>query len=430
MTFILLKYDISQFKKEHIHVIGLINKRAVIILPVIKDAIFESSAEAMIISNSDGKILDANQRCLSLFGYLKNDLVGQQIEILLPDQFKKHHSSYREKFNKHPKNRPMGDGGVLYGKKQTGEEIPVSISLGHTSLKGKNYVLAFIIDITEQVEAKNKLKKLNSELERRVESRTKELAELVNKLGKANGELVLAEEEVREALSKERELNELKSRFVSMASHEFRTPLSTIMSSASLIGKYQLTEQNDKRSKHVDRIHNNVRNLTALLNDFLSLERLSEGKVNHVVEQFDLKSFASEIIDEIASQKSPLQTLKFNYQGASTYASDERVLKNILLNLLSNALKYTNDKGNVELIITNSKSQLKIDVVDDGIGIPKEEQQHLFERFFRAKNVTNIQGTGLGLSIVGKYLELLGGEIEIQSEYMEGTTVSIVIPTK
>lgn len=401
-----------------------------IILPVIKDAIFEASAEAMVISNSEGMILEANQRCLDLFGYSKPELIGQLIEVLIPDQIKQHHASYRKKYIKNPHNRPMGGGGVLYGKKKDGDSIPLAISLGHTSLKGKRYVLAFIIDITEQEEAKNKLKKLNSELEQRVASRTKELAELVNQLGKANDELVTAEEEIREALSKERELNELKSRFVSMASHEFRTPLSTIMSSASLIEKYKLNDQDEKRTKHVHRIQNNVRNLTALLNDFLSLEKLSEGKVNHVIEQFDLKKFASEIIDELASQKRPHQQIKFDFTGQSRCVSDEQVLRNILLNLLSNALKYTNDQGKVELIINHNDDFLNIKVIDDGIGIPKDEQHHLFERFFRAKNVTNIQGTGLGLSIVGKYLEVLKGEIEIESEYMQGTTVSIVIPTK
>ena len=398
-------------------------------LPDIKDAIFEASAEAMIISDAAGVILEANQRCLDLFGYSKDELIGELIEVLVPNHIKKHHSTYREKYNSNPHNRPMGDGSVLYGKKREGELIPLAISLGHTSLNGKNYVLAFIIDITEQVEAQNKLKNLNSELEQRVESRTKELAALVNKLGKANQELITAEEEIREALSKERELNELKSRFVSMASHEFRTPLSTIMSSASLIGKYITTEENDKRNKHIDRIQNNVRNLTALLNDFLSLEKLSEGKVNHVVSKFNVKSFAAEIIEEIASQKRPLQSLNFEYIGDEFYFSDERILKNILLNLLSNALKYTTEKGRVALKMHNSFTQFIIEVVDDGIGIPKDEQQHLFERFFRAKNVTNIQGTGLGLSIVGKYLELLGGEIEIESEYMQGTAVKIVIPT-
>ena len=162
----------------------------------------------------------------------------------------------------------MGDINPLFGQKRDSETIPIAVSLGHTSLKDKTYILSFIIDITEQLEAKNRLKKLNAELEKRVESRTKELAELVNKLGKANSELNVAEEEVREALSIERELNELKSRFVLMASHEFRTPLSAIMSSASLIEKYKMSDEDAKRIKHVERIKSNVRNLTGLLNDF------------------------------------------------------------------------------------------------------------------------------------------------------------------
>ena len=382
----------------------------------------------MIISNTKGVILEANTRCLDLFGYEKEELIGQKIEVLIPQEFRGHHVSYREKFNKSPRNRPMGDGNPLYGQKKDGETIPIAVSLGHTSLKETTYILSFIIDITEQVEAKNKLKKLNAELEKRVESRTKELAELVNKLGKANSELIVAEEEVREALSKERELNELKSRFVSMASHEFRTPLSTIMSSASLIEKYKMSDEDAKRIKHVERIKSNVRNLTALLNDFLSLEKLSEGKININKEEFDLRKFVDELTDEICSQKRAEQSVKVFFDGATNYKSDERILKNILLNLLSNAIKYTGDLGEVELLVDNSNKGLRIEVKDDGIGIPKEEQHHLFERFFRAKNVTNIQGTGLGLSIVHKYLELLGGEIEIESEYMKGTVIKITIP--
>ena len=401
---------------------------SVIILPVIKDAIFEASAEAMIISNSDGKILEANQRCLSLFGYEKSELIGEQIEILVPNKFKDKHPTHRKDFVETPHNRPMGDGKVLYGKKKNGAKIPIAISLGHTSLKDKKYVLAFIIDITDQVEAQNKLKSLNIELEKRVDTRTKELAKLVNELENTNNELVIAEEEVRDSLSKEKELNELKSRFVSMASHEFRTPLSTIMSSASLIGKYELSEHNDKRLKHVDRIQSNVRNLIALLNDFLSLEKISENNISHGYQEFNLKIFCEEIIDEVSTLKKPSQILKLSFQGDETCVSDEHIIKNILLNLLSNGIKYTNSKGNVELKINNTPTQLLIKVIDDGIGIPENEQHHLFERFFRAKNATNIEGTGLGLNIVGKYLESLGGEAKVKSKLMEGTTISIVIP--
>lgn len=152
--------------------------------------------------------------------------------------------------------------------------------------------------------------------------------------------------------------------------------------------------------------------------------------MDHTVETFILRKFTEEIIEEISSQKHEGLKLSIDYKGGDNYKSDDRVLNNILLNLLSNAMKYTGEKGEVELKIDNSINGLLINVIDNGIGIPKEEQKQLFERFFRAKNVTNIQGTGLGLSIVGKYLELLGGRIEIESDYMQGTTVSIVIPTK
>lgn len=396
-------------------------------LSVLKDAIFEASAEAMVISNSQGEMIEANKRCLDLFGYTKDELIGQKVEILIPTHLRKSHVKYRDGFHKHPQNRPMGTGMSLFGVTKSGKNLPIAVSLGHANIEGENFVIAFIIDITEQEEAKNKLKNLNNELEKRVDERTKELAELVNKLGAANHELRNAQKEIQEALSKEIELNEMKSRFVSMASHEFRTPLSTILSSSTLIEKYPKEDQSDKRLKHTKRIQSNVKHLTTLLNDFLSLEKLSEGKIDCKLEETDIKSFIQEITDEIITQKGPSQSISTFFSGQNNFLTDKSILKNIVLNLLSNAIKYSGDNGKIKVDIEINDS-LSIKVEDNGIGIPEEDQQHLFERFFRAKNVTNIQGTGLGLSIVKKYTEILKGDISIVSQYMEGTTISVTLP--
>lgn len=240
-----------------------------------------------------------------------------------------------------------------------------------------------------------------------------------------------AEREVRRSLQKEKDLNELKSRFVSMASHEFRTPLSTILSSVSLAEKYDKPENADKRDKHFNRIKSSVHSLTSILNDFLSLDKLEEGKINNHPVEFKLNEFAGEITEEMQAIAKKGQHLVYKHTGAKTKLFlDSNILKNILNNLLSNAIKYSPENSEIRFETSQDEKELKILVADSGIGIPKEEQQHLFERFFRAKNAINIGGTGLGLNIVKKYTELLNGEIQFESNPGKGTTFTLLIPIK
>ncbi|MCG3167126.1 MAG: Adaptive-response sensory-kinase SasA [Bacteroidia bacterium] len=238
-----------------------------------------------------------------------------------------------------------------------------------------------------------------------------------------------AENEIRKSLEKEKELNELKSRFVSMASHEFRTPLSTILSSVSLVQKYDGPENEEKREKHITRIKSAVNNLTGILNDFLSLDKLETGKVENNPVEFDIVKFAEEMTEEMQAVAKKGQQIIYKHKGKkTTVIADKHILKNILHNLLSNASKYSNEDTEINFNTISDKTNLKIEVCDKGIGIPVEEQQHMFERFFRAKNATNIGGTGLGLNIVKKYTELLDGKIEFESKSGEGTIFTIEIP--
>jgi PAS domain S-box-containing protein len=237
-----------------------------------------------------------------------------------------------------------------------------------------------------------------------------------------------AEEEVHNALHKERQLNELKSRFVSMASHEFRTPLSTILSSVSLISRYTESAQQDKRNKHIDRIKANVRNLTGILEDFLSLTRLEEGKIEVRAKPFDAEAFFREVIDEVEGLLKPGQTIDLRATGQKEVCLDPHLLRNILNNLLSNAIKYSEEEKQVQVALGVEAETVHISITDQGIGIPLEEQVHLFERFYRAQNATNIQGTGLGLNIVRKYVSLLHGEVSFTSTLGKGTTFAITCP--
>ncbi|MDX5421564.1 MAG: response regulator [Hymenobacteraceae bacterium] len=281
----------------------------------------------------------------------------------------------------------------------------------------------------EHAKSLGEIQKLNAELEQRVVERTQELGEAVRKLEDTNRSLYEAQQEIRKALQKEKELHELKSRFVTIASHEFRTPLSTVLSSASLIGKYKATEDDEKRQKHVERIKSAVSNLTTILNDFLSISRIEEGKIYNVPSTFNLVAFTREVVDEMQGFLKPGQRIEYRHFGEEdTITLDKQLLKNILLNLLSNGSKYSAEEARIQLTTEATTAEIKIIVQDEGIGIPKADQTHLFTPFFRAQNVTNIQGTGLGLNIVKRYVEIMDGTIDYQSELNQGTTFTIALP--
>jgi len=261
---------------------------------------------------------------------------------------------------------------------------------------------------------------LNNDLEKKVEERTLNLKTVMTNLEKS-------QQELEEALSKEKELNEIKSRFVSMASHEFRTPLSTVLSSASLLAKYNLEEEQPKRDKHIKRIKESVRNLNEILEDFLSLGKLDEQKIGANFSEENIPEIINQVIEEVEVLKKTSQTFQFTYHGETMVKTDKNLLKNICINILTNAIKFSPEESKIILRVENLPETLRIEVKDQGIGIPKEDISHLFSTFFRSKNAVNIQGTGLGLHIVKRYLDLLNGEISIESELNKGTLVSIII---
>ncbi|QMU26641.1 hybrid sensor histidine kinase/response regulator [Adhaeribacter radiodurans] len=281
----------------------------------------------------------------------------------------------------------------------------------------------------EHAKSLAEIQKLNSELEQRVKVRTQELAEAVIKLEETNKSLFEAQQEIKKALQKEKELNELKSRFVTIASHEFRTPLSTVLSSASLIGKYKLTEDDEKRQKHVSRIKSAVSNLTGILNDFLSLSRIEEGKIYNVPTTFALEPFAAGIVEEMQGYIKVGQHIQYQHQGQPDQVTlDKQLLKNITLNLLSNASKYSGEGKTIYFTTNITPERITMQVQDEGIGIPEADQTHLFTLFFRAQNATNYEGTGLGLNIVKRYVDIMNGTLHYQSVLNKGTTFTVDFP--
>lgn len=265
------------------------------------------------------------------------------------------------------------------------------------------------------------IRRLNASLENKVEERTLILREALQELERSQLEL-------NEALNKEKELNDIKSRFVSMASHEFRTPLSTILSSTALVAKYPLTEDQDKREKHLRRIKDSVKHLNDLLGDFLSLGKLEEGKILAESGRFNAREFIQEVCDEMKPMLKQGQEIQHAYRGDAMFVTDKRLLKNILINLLSNAIKFSGEDKTILVDVTNAGEELTIDVCDQGIGIPEEDLQHLFSTFFRGKNAINIEGTGLGLNIVRRYADLMHGTISVSSKLQKGSTFHLSLP--
>lgn len=401
------------------------------------NSLFEHATEGILLSDKKGTIVMANPAALNLFHYEKKEMEGMKVENLLPRKFSETHGSHRDSFFNNPSSRLMGKGRELFAVDKNGREFPVEISLSHFINNGESFAIAFIIDITQRKETERNInlqkeqlekitievRKLNAELELKVEERTTILKEALQRLEQS-------QEELSEALDKERQLNEIKSRFVSMASHEFRTPLSTMLSSANLLKKYTLTEDQPKRERHIDKITGSIHHLNLLLEDFLSLGKLDEGKLSVNSQPVVLEEIIQDSIGELEGQLKEGQKIVFSHNGPCKLKSDKSLLKNILFNLLSNAIKFSDKDKEIKIAFTHDEEMASISVQDEGIGISEEDQEHLFSSFFRGKNAVNIQGTGLGLHIVRRYLEMLGGRIAIKSTLGKGTTITFSLPIK
>lgn len=400
--------------------------------------LFKSTTEGLIVVDKKGTIRAYNPRIEEMFGYSTNELIGQKVEILIPRQYRNKHISLRNEYNKNPGKLTMRIDMDLFAIRKDGSVFPVEISLNNFDSVGGKFVMALITDITERKKVRNNLEQLNKKLESRVEERTQELNKAISALKYSNEALhdeirsrTLAEKKIKKTLKKEKELNKLKSRFVSIASHEFRTPLGTILSSVALISKYNQPSVEDKRNKHIDRIISSVNNLVSILNDFLSLDKLEEGIIENKPVSFDLIEFAEDIVEEMQAVAKTKQFIVYKHLGNIREVDlDKQLLKNIINNLLSNAIKYSAEGKKIDFTTQYKNESLTISVKDRGIGIPDTDKMHMFERFFRARNSINIGGTGLGLNIVKKHAELMNGSVEFISKENEGTTFMVKLPLK
>ncbi|WP_341225925.1 PAS domain-containing sensor histidine kinase [uncultured Arcticibacterium sp.] len=387
------------------------------------DAVFLYANEAIIITNERGEIVRINPATEKLFGYKDAELLSKRIDTLIPERFRHSHEGHVKKYHKKPNPRSMGAGLDLYAQKKNGSEFPVEVSLSPCNIDGRPMVIAFIIDITERKRVEVQAKDYQLKLEKEVEDRTLILQEAIEKLENTKKKL-------DESLQKERELNQLKSRFISTASHEFRTPLATVLSSLTLVEKYIELEDKPKQEKHLSRIKKSILNLTDILNDILSVNKIDEGKLVTKPCFFNLNKLLEDLVSELNLIAKPGQKilLDVNEPNEIEINQDPKLLTHILSNLLSNAIKFSDMETNIYVLVTAPSDDISISIKDEGIGIPESDLENLFTRFFRSENAGQIQGTGLGLSIVNQYAELLNGSVECKSKLNEGSEFTLTIP--
>jgi signal transduction histidine kinase len=238
-------------------------------------------------------------------------------------------------------------------------------------------------------------------------------------------------EMLQQRFAQEKELSDLKLRFFSMVSHEFRTPLSIILGSAQMLTSSHRTWSDDRTLKNLRRIQSSAKVMTQLLNDILTLTRAEAGKLECKPETLDLEAFCLNLIEDFQALESVNHSLIFLSDGQVTHADlDERLLYSTLSNLISNAIKYSPANSTVQLRLSRISDSVIFQIHDEGAGIALEDQPSLFEPFYRGQNATAIAGTGLGLAVVKKCVDLQGGTIEVESENGKGTTFTVTVPQK
>ena len=385
-------------------------------------AIIDNAIDGIITINDRGMVESINPAACKLFLFTPAEVVGNNISMLMPPPYHSQHDEYISRYQHTHEPHIIGIGREVTGLRKDGTTFPFRLAVSEVPYAERKIFAGFIHDLSREKEAEEQLKEYAAHLEELVESRTHSLKETVMALQ-------MAKEEVSLSLEKEKELGQMKSRFVSMASHEFRTPLSAVQLSASLIEKYAQPYDNENIRKHVAKIKGSVGILTGILNDFLSLEKLEAGKVQVSSSPFDLVKFSEEITEELQLVAKQNQNIIYQHTGTTSLVNlDPNLLRHCVTNLIANAIKYSGENTFIEFITEIGKKHCVITVRDNGIGIPEADQKHLFEAFFRANNTGNIPGTGLGLNIVARYAGLMNGHVDFKSNVNQGTLFTIAFP--
>lgn len=359
-------------------------------------AMLEAAAEAILLVRQDGQIVLANQSTEKIFGYPLSALFGQKVEKLLPEALRELHVRLRDNYQAHPNARPMGYGQDLYSQRADGTQFPVEVSLSPIEADGEQLVMCIIRDVTERRQAQAE----------RIEA-----------------------EKLRMELDLQRELIAMKEEFISVVSHEFRTPLTVIQSSKEILELYGERLTPERRRQHLRKIGDQVTYMRELLDQVLVIGRIKQGKLDFQPECVNVPQLCQDLLEQARLEGTDSHRWILDISPEIDQAQlDPRLLQHIFTNLLSNAVKYSPNGGEIRFSVARDGDELLFAVSDEGIGIPEADQKRLFETFFRAKNVGDIRGTGLGLAIVRDSVSLHGGRIHFSSAANKGTRFEVRLP--
>ena len=390
---------------------------------------FGDVSVGIVILDTQQHIIETNESIVRMFGYKTKELHQLHLQVLFSDDYKIQLENQLKGFLNQRLQKQKERNLTIYGAHKSKSMFPVEVSLNIFKLCDKEYIMALVTDISARKEQEVKLSNLNAEFEQKILLRTKELNETISQLEHENMLRVDAEKDINIAFRRERELNKLKTNFLSLVSHEFKTPLSGILTSIILLGKYNLAEQQEKRNKHIKIITDKVQYLNNILNDFLSLEKLETGNVNYNLSTFKLGKVMKEVVSNANILLKEGQTINYpDHIDEISLLQDEKIIELTLSNLIHNAIKYSSENSVIAIKVSQDHEITTLEIIDDGIGIPKIDQKNIFNRYFRAENVLLTEGTGIGLNISKSHIENLGGSINFESEENKGTTFTISIP--
>ena len=372
--------------------------------------LLEAAPDAILEVDDEGRIVLLNATAETLFGYRRNELLHQPVEILIPEALRARHTEHRTRYYTHPVTRPMGSGLDLQARRKDGSTFPVEISLSPVKYDRELRITAVIRDITERRQTEEQLRQMQQQ-------HTRELAE-------ANAQLELRNREVERA-------NRLKSEFLASMSHELRTPLHTIIGFAELLNEEIEGQLSGKQKRFVDHIHRDSLHLLELINDILDLSKIEAGRLDLRRELFYMEPALDEVMASIRPQgASKLLTIETHVPPSLSLVADRVRFKEILYNLLSNAVKFTPPGGRIAVEAVCRDGFGEICVADTGVGIPVEEQALIFDAFHQAGSTTKgvREGTGLGLAITRRLVEQHGGRIRVESKVGKGSRFTFTLP--